>query len=146
MTLLVGRQEGHPSCKNWVVGCWRGYLTGARCKLAQRMPLPLTVSCFSEIQIGLSFLVPAHLGSPGKRAVKWVCVCFSTITTRHNNASDVGIPNTYRDFNPLPPPPLHLYTQRRFLRMAARQQHDSDTVATRSRHGRSFRVLRLRRA
>jgi len=30
------------------------------------MPLPLTVSCFSKIQIGFSFLVPAHLGSPGK--------------------------------------------------------------------------------
>jgi len=39
------------------------------------MPLPLTVSCFSKIQIGFTFLVPAHLGSPGQRAVKWVCVC-----------------------------------------------------------------------
>jgi len=39
------------------------------------MPLPLTVSCFSEIQIGFTFLVPAHPGSPGKRAVKRVCVC-----------------------------------------------------------------------
>jgi len=43
--------------------------------MAQLMPLPLTVSCFSKIQIGLTFLVPAHLGSPGKRAVKRVCVC-----------------------------------------------------------------------
>jgi len=42
---------------------------------AQLMPLPLTVSCFSKIQIGFTFLVSAHLGSPGKRAVKWVCVC-----------------------------------------------------------------------
>ena len=40
------------------------------------MPLPLTVSCFSKIQIGFIFLVPAHLGSPGKRAVKRVCVCY----------------------------------------------------------------------
>jgi len=38
------------------------------------MPLPLTVSCFSEIQIGFNFLVLAHPGSPGKRAVKRVCV------------------------------------------------------------------------
>ena len=44
---------------------------------AQLMPLPLTVSCFSKIQIGFAFLVPAHLGSPGKRAVKRVCVCGS---------------------------------------------------------------------
>jgi len=39
------------------------------------MPLPLTVSCFSKIQIGFAFLVPAHPGSPGQRAVKRVCVC-----------------------------------------------------------------------
>jgi len=34
--------------------------------MAQLMPLPLTVSCFSKIQIGFTFLVPAHLGSPDK--------------------------------------------------------------------------------
>ena len=49
---------------------------GAHLHVAQLMPLPLTVSCFSKIQIGFTFLVPAHPGSPGKRAVKWyVCVC-----------------------------------------------------------------------
>jgi len=42
--------------------------------VAQLMPLPLTVSCFTKIQIGFTFLVPAHQGSPGKRAVKRVCV------------------------------------------------------------------------
>ena len=40
------------------------------------MPLPLTGSSFSEIQIGFTFLVPAHLGSPELRAIKrGVCVC-----------------------------------------------------------------------
>jgi len=43
--------------------------------MAQLMALPLTVSCFSKIQIGFTFLVLAHLGSPGQRAVKRVCVC-----------------------------------------------------------------------
>jgi len=43
--------------------------------MAQLMPLPLTVSCFSKIQIGFTFVVLAHPGSPGKRAIKWVCVC-----------------------------------------------------------------------
>ena len=38
------------------------------------MPLPLTVSCFSEIQIGFTFLPLVHPDSPGKRAVKRVCV------------------------------------------------------------------------
>ena len=47
---------------------------GADLHMAQLMPLPLTVSCFSKIQIGFTFLVLAHLGSPGQRAVKRVCV------------------------------------------------------------------------
>ena len=48
---------------------------GADLHMAQLVPLPLTVTCFSKIQIGFTFLVPAHLGSPGKRAVKRGCVC-----------------------------------------------------------------------
>ena len=48
---------------------------GADLHMAQLMPLPLTVSCFSKIQFGFAFLVPTHPGSPGKRAVKRVCVC-----------------------------------------------------------------------
>ena len=28
LTLLVGRQEGHPTCKNWVVRYWHGSLWG----------------------------------------------------------------------------------------------------------------------
>jgi len=48
---------------------------GADLNVAQLMPLPLTVSCFSKIRIGSTFLVPAHVGIPGKRAVKRVCVC-----------------------------------------------------------------------
>ena len=47
---------------------------GADLHMAQLMPLPLTVSCFSKIQIGFTFLVPADLGSPGEMAVKQV-VC-----------------------------------------------------------------------
>ena len=86
---LAGRNGIRP-VKIWVVGCWSGYLSGARFKLlralvmspgmlrrdiscrfiiiyyylhtAQLMPLPLTVSCFRKI----------HLSSPGKRAINWV--------------------------------------------------------------------------
>jgi len=52
--------------------------------------MPLTVSCFSKIQIGFTFLVPAHLGSPGKRAIKRVCVCvaqnsYVLVTYTYNN-------------------------------------------------------------
>jgi len=48
---------------------------GADLHVAQLMPLPLTVSCSSKIQIGFTFLVLAHQGRPGQRAVKRVCVC-----------------------------------------------------------------------
>ena len=48
---------------------------GADLHVAQLMPLPLAVSCSSKIQIGFTFLVPAHLGNSGQRAVKRVCVC-----------------------------------------------------------------------
>ena len=49
---------------------------GADLHMFQLMPLPLTISCFSKIQIGFAFLVPAHLGSPGERAVKRVCMLY----------------------------------------------------------------------
>ena len=76
LTLLVGRQEGHPACKHWVVGCWRVICLerGADLHMAQLMPLPLTISCFSKIQIGFTFLVPADPSSPGKGPLKG-CVC-----------------------------------------------------------------------
>ena len=45
---------------------------GADLHMAQLMPLPLNVSSFSKIPIGFTFLVPAHPGSPGQRAVKRV--------------------------------------------------------------------------
>jgi len=74
---LVGRQEGHPACKKterWVAGVVICLERGADLHMAQLMPLPLAVSCFSKIQIGFTFLVLAHPGSPGQRAVKRVCV------------------------------------------------------------------------
>jgi len=53
---------------------------GADLHIAQLMPLPLIVSCFSKIQIGFTFLVPAHLGSPGKGPLNvCVCVCGNSI-------------------------------------------------------------------
>jgi len=65
---------------------------GADLHTAQLMPLTLTVSCFCKIQIGFTFLVLAHLGSPRKRAVKWVCVC---VTFKNNK--DKNFKNTHTD-------------------------------------------------
>jgi len=78
LTLLVGRQEGHPACKKtewWGAGVVICLERGADLRVAQMMPRPLTVSCFSKIQIGVTFLVLADMGSPRNRAVKRVCVC-----------------------------------------------------------------------
>jgi len=77
LTLLFGRQEGHPAYKKtewWGTGVVICLKRGADLHVAQLMPLPLTVSCFSKIQIGFIFPVLAHPGSPGQRAVKRVCV------------------------------------------------------------------------
>jgi len=75
LTLLVGQQKGHPAWKKtewWGAGMVICLERGADLHMAQLMPLPLTVSCFSKIQIGFTFLVPAH--QPGQRADKRVCV------------------------------------------------------------------------
>jgi len=73
--LLVGRQEGHPACKKtewWGTGMVTCLELGVDLHMAQLMPLPLTVSCSSKIQIGFAFLVPAGTRT---RAVKRVFVC-----------------------------------------------------------------------
>jgi len=88
LTLLVGWQEGHPACKIlewWGTGMVICLERDADLHMAQLMPLPLTISCFSTIQIGFTFLVPTHLGSPRKGVVKWVYVCMcSFMFKRHS--------------------------------------------------------------
>ena len=77
LTLLVGWQEGHPACKKtdwWGAGMVICLERGADLHMVQLMPLQLIVSCFSKIQIGFTFLVPAHLDSPGKGPLNG-CVC-----------------------------------------------------------------------
>ena len=59
---------------------------GADLHMAQLMPLPLTVTCFSKIQIGFTFLALTHQGSPRISAVKLVCVC----VTLSIDSIDVG--------------------------------------------------------
>jgi len=59
--LLVGRQEGHPACKKLSAGVVIRPERGADLHMVQLMPLPLTVSCFSKIQIGFIFLLLFYL-------------------------------------------------------------------------------------
>ena len=70
----LGGRKGIRSVKNRAVGCRCGCLSGAKCRLAYGPADATATHCFSKIQIGFTFLVPAHPGSSGKRAVKCVCV------------------------------------------------------------------------
>ena len=82
LTLLVGWQEVHPACKKlewWGAGMVICLEQGADLHMTQLMPLPLTVSYFSKIQIGSTYLVLAHPCSPGQRAIKQVCVYVSCV-------------------------------------------------------------------
>jgi len=87
LTLLVGRQEGHLACKklSGEVLAWLSVWSKVQTYMAQLIPLPLTVSCFCKIQIGFAFLVPAHPGSPGQRAVKRLRVCVFDLDFRHQH-------------------------------------------------------------
>jgi len=73
----LGHRKGIRPVKTerWCAGMVMCLERGADLHITWLMPLPLTVSCFSKIQIGFTFLLPAHRGSRGQRAVKRVCVC-----------------------------------------------------------------------
>jgi len=84
LTLLVGRQEGHPACKKtewWGAGMVISLERGADLHMAQLMPVPLTVSCFSKIQIGFTFLLPRlnpdwfYLSGTGSPRLSWKRGC-----------------------------------------------------------------------
>ena len=75
----------------WVAGMVICLERGADFHIAQLMPLPLTVSCFSKVQISFTFLVLAHPDSPGQIVVKRVCVCvwFSELSLSFHSCRDV---------------------------------------------------------
>ena len=101
LTLLVGRQEGHPACKKtewWGAGVVICLERRADWHMAQLMPLLLTVSCFSKIHIGFTFLVPAHPGSTGQRAVKRVLLLYVSIVYRFRDTA--GYLSKVADFDP----------------------------------------------
>jgi len=81
---VAGRASGLYKTEWWGAGVVICLERGADLHTAQLMPLPLTVSCFSKIQIGFTFLVLAHPGSPGHRAVKWLCVLLQSVSNYHD--------------------------------------------------------------
>jgi len=75
LTLLVGRQEGHPAGKNWVVRYWRGYLSEARCKWFAYGPADATANPSSLVPVKSRMVFLSGAGLPTltwKRAVKWM--------------------------------------------------------------------------
>ena len=90
LTLLVGRKEGHLASKKnkwWGAGMVIYLKRGADVHTTQLMPLPLTVSCFREIQTGFTFyLLPAHPCSRGKRPIKHVWLCVHVFSAGKANA------------------------------------------------------------
>ena len=135
LTLLVGRQEGHPACKKQSgrVLMWFSPERGADLHMAQLMPLLLTVSCFSKVQIGFTFLVPAHPGSPGKRAVKRVCVCAvqnSVATNKDANNLNVRLGFQSHRQQVRPSPLYRAVPARRAVSTAAQQRTKKSQLNT----------------
>jgi len=78
LTLLVGRQEGHPACKKLSGGCWRGYLSGARCRLAYGPADATATHCFfASVKSGLVLLFWYRLTRVvlDKGSLNGLCVC-----------------------------------------------------------------------
>jgi len=71
----AGRASGLQKTERWSAGVVICLERSADLHMAQLVPLPLTVSCFSKIQIGFTFLVLAHQGSPKQSTIKRLCVC-----------------------------------------------------------------------
>ena len=94
----LGGRKGVRPVKNCAVECWRGYLSGVRCRLAYGPDDATATPCFSEIQIGFTFLLLAHLGSPWQRAINvggmgvFVCVCsyFTQHTQRQHSHKTIA--------------------------------------------------------
>jgi len=94
-----------PSVVGWVVGRasgispvkteWWGTGVVICLHMAQLMPLPLTVSCFSKIQIGFTFLVSAHPGSPRQRAVKRVYICILALNAQPKEPAPASCIGTF---------------------------------------------------
>jgi len=80
----------------WVAGVVICLERRADLRMAQLMPLPLTLFCFSKIHIRSTFLVPAHPGSPEQRAVKSVCVGKGTGLMIQKVAGSIAGCSTFR--------------------------------------------------
>ena len=81
-------------CHNWVMRCWCGYLSGARCRLCAYGPADATasqnpiISCLIHVLTGYTFLVLAYPGCSGKEAIKQVFCCLRYVSDASIITSD----------------------------------------------------------
>ena len=93
----LGVRKGIQPVKIWLMRCWRGYLSGKRCESLRCGPVDATATPSSlttttttivlrpfvrdypgeSVPEWFILLVLTYPGCPGKKAVKWLCVCVS---------------------------------------------------------------------
>jgi len=91
-------QEEQPVCKNWVMRCWCGCLSGARCRLSAYGPADADISWWYLCQILTDFQNSFTGWFSSKFSVKWViirnltipCICCHT-TLRNINVRKQAI-------------------------------------------------------
>jgi len=73
----LGGRKGIRPVKNWVVGCWCCYVWSEvqTCIWSSWCHSHSLSLASVKSRLVFTFLVPAHPGSPGQRAIKRVCVC-----------------------------------------------------------------------
>jgi len=77
LTLLVGNQEEHPACKNWVIICWHGScVSRMRSEWFAFSWADVTATALSSASLKSSILSSAYPGCPGKEAIKRVLVWY----------------------------------------------------------------------
>jgi len=93
----LGSRKGIWPVKNWLVGCWRGYLFAARCRLAYGPAASTATQSLASVKsrLVLPFWYRLTPGSPGQRAIKRVCVCvyYYYITCSGNRPSSHSLVN-----------------------------------------------------
>ena len=98
LTLLVGRQEGHPACKKLSSGvlvwlsAWSEVQT---CIWTSRCYCHSLSLASVKSRLVLPFWYRLTWGSPGKRAVKRVCVCSEVSVGVHHAAHSPTLSSSF---------------------------------------------------
>ena len=94
LTLLVGQQEGHPACKKLGGGVLAWFSVWNKVHMAQLVPLPLTVYCFSKMQICLPLWYRLTRVVPEKGPLNG-CVCACCLVNRGTMGVYLSVECTY---------------------------------------------------